>query len=129
MGRKNENNKGERPLNISFISLNGLIHETQAERISVAFNSKGQFMYLVFFMNDLCLNNEAQCGYERKILNSPAHLKSRPFTSELLIVHHGFQDFLVSSWHQANSTHDLQNGHFGLDVLGGQALSDNVDAF
>lgn len=72
--------------------------------------------------------NLAQWG-KPSSLEFSAHLKSRTFTCKLLIVQHGFQDFLVSSRHQTNSTHDFQNSHFGLDVLGGQALSDDVDAF
>ncbi len=79
-------------------------------------------------MNDLCLKNEAE-WWKPPSLEFSTHLKSCPFAGELLIVQHGFQDFLVSSGHQANSTHDLQNGHFGLDVFSGQALSDDVDAF
>jgi len=63
-----------------------------------------------------------------KVINKVAHLKSCALTRELLIVQHGFQDFFVSSGHQANSTHDLQNSHFGLDVVLAEALGDGVDA-
>lgn len=43
-------------------------------------------------------------------------------------MHHGLQDLLVAAGHQAHGAHDLQHGHFGLDVLRGQALRNDVDA-
>lgn len=34
----------------------------------------------------------------------------------------------MTSGHQTHSSHDLQHGHLGLDVLGGQALGNDVNA-
>lgn len=56
------------------------------------------------------------------------HLESCPLTGKALVVQHGLQNLPVPTRHQANGTHDLQHRHLGLDVLCGQALSDDVDA-
>lgn len=59
---------------------------------------------------------------------APTHLESCPLAGEALVVQHGLQDFFVPARHQAHGAHDLQHRHLGLDVLRGQALSDDVDA-
>lgn len=56
------------------------------------------------------------------------NLKSCPLAGEALVVQHGLQDLFVSTRHQTHGAHDLQHRHLGLDVLRGQALSDDVDA-
>ena len=38
-----------------------------------------------------------------------------------------FKILLVSSWDEAHSPEDLQDGDLGLDVLGAEALGDGVD--
>lgn len=58
----------------------------------------------------------------------PTHLEARPLAGESLVVQHGLQDLPVPAGHQAHGAHDLQHGHFGLDVLRRQALGDDVDA-
>lgn len=56
------------------------------------------------------------------------HLKPCPLTGKALVVEHGLQDFFVPARHQTHSPHNLQHCHLGLDVLRGQALSNDVDA-
>ncbi len=56
------------------------------------------------------------------------NLKSCPLAGEALVVQHGLQDLFVPARHQTHGAHDLQHRHLGLDVLRGQALSDDVDA-
>ena len=57
-----------------------------------------------------------------------SHLEASPLAGKLLVMQHGLQDLPVASWHQTDSTHDLQHRHLGLDILSGQALGDDVDA-
>lgn len=57
-----------------------------------------------------------------------SHLEARPLAGVFLEVHHGLQDFAVAAGDETHGTQDLQHGHFGADVLGAEALSDDVDA-
>lgn len=44
------------------------------------------------------------------------YLETRSLCSNLLVVQHGLQHFLVSSGHQAHSTEDLQHGDLSRDT-------------